>query len=69
MVQVVDTTYVLGTFLDTWIVSAAEGLGSSHDLDSADLLSATIRWEMGLIAPLVQGMPYVTLDYGSQECL
>ena len=51
------------TFIDNWVAGAEGGLGSSHAIESAGLLHATVRWDLGMRAPLVQGMPYVTLDF------
>ena len=60
--QVVDTAYVLAPFVDNWNFKAAESLGS-RAINQAGLFSVTMAWDAGLEVPIVQGMPYVTLNY------
>ena len=60
--QVVQPNYVLAGYLDNVVLSASEGLGS-HEVTEYDELSVTVRWSAGFEAPVVRGMPYVTIFY------
>ena len=60
--QVVDNAYVLTTFVDNWNIRAVEDLGS-RKITKGDLFSVNMAWNAGMEAPIVQGMPYTTLNY------
>ena len=55
-----DTFYGMG-FADNLIMTTTEGPGS-HALVSYDELSVTVGWS-AMEAPIVRGMPYVTMFY------
>ena len=60
----VQPTYVLSGFLDNLIMKAQEGLGIGRPVAQRyDELSVTMIWDNGFVAPIVRGMPYVTVMY------
>ena len=48
--------------IDSWIMTATDNPGYYY-LTDADHFSATVRWEFGMEAPIVRGMPYATMKY------
>merc|ERR1719481_1013060 len=57
-----DANYVASAFHDNIIISSTEGAGG-HVVTAYDELSVTVQWDSGLSAPIVRGMPYVTMFY------
>ena len=61
--QVAEANYVYSGYEENVILSAFENTGGAHTVLTYDDLSVTVEWENGMSAPLVRGMPYVTISY------
>ena len=60
-----EQNYVAMAFNDNLGMSSVEGQ-RSHTVTSYDELSVTVTWSNGLSAPIVRGMPYVTMFYDNK---
>ena len=56
---------MISAFVDNWIVSTIEGMGS-RSISKPGLLSVDLNYSGGVSLPIVRGMPFVTFNYDAR---